>query len=128
MYDKKELDKILKNAGIDKSSELVPYFEKQLEKGYRKYGTNDLEYVTSPELRQHLLEELIDAIVYLTNLKQRLQLKSMYCFFKNITYTIRLERLKGMALDLIKNEKGFLSEDYFHKATIKSYLKDNKNK
>lgn len=91
MYDKKELDKILKNAGIDKSSELVPYFEKQLEKGYRKYGTNDLEYVTSPELRQHLLEELIDAIVYSVNLLER---------ERDIDLENFLIQLRGMSYEL----------------------------
>lgn len=105
MFDKDELQKVLDVAGISNDSPLVPYFEKQFKKGYRKYKTNNLDYVSDEELKQHLLEEIVDAIVYLTHLKNRLHPNSMYNGWKITKYTHRIWKLSNIALELAKEKE-----------------------
>ena len=96
MYDKKELNKLLEMAEINNDSPLVHYFKRQFKKGYRKYKTNDLSYLTRKQNTLHLLEEIIDAIVYTTYLldqKEDLFIRS------------KLEQLKKFAEYLEKENK-----------------------
>ena len=50
--------------------EVIDLFRKRSEQGFKKYGTTlDRDDLSESEWIQHLQEELMDAILYLTKLK-----------------------------------------------------------
>jgi len=50
--------------------EVIDLFRKRSEEGFKKYGTTlDRDDLSETEWIQHLQEELMDAILYLTKLK-----------------------------------------------------------
>ena len=50
--------------------EVIELFRKRSEQGFKKYGTTlDRDDLSESEWIQHLQEELMDAILYLTKLK-----------------------------------------------------------
>ena len=50
--------------------EVIDLFRKRSEQGFKKYGTTlDRDDLSETEWIQHLQEELMDAILYLTKLK-----------------------------------------------------------
>jgi len=50
--------------------EVIHLFQKRSEQGFKKYGTTlDRDDLSESEWIQHLQEELMDAILYLTKLK-----------------------------------------------------------
>jgi len=50
--------------------EVIELFRKRSEQGFKKYGTTlDRDDLSETEWIQHLQEELMDAILYLTKLK-----------------------------------------------------------
>ena len=50
--------------------EVIDLFRKRSEEGFKKYGTTlDRDDLSESEWIQHLQEELMDAILYLTKLK-----------------------------------------------------------
>lgn len=52
-------------------SEIIKEFGERAEKGFKKYGTNmDREDLITSDWCQHLREELMDSLVYLTRLRK----------------------------------------------------------
>jgi hypothetical protein len=55
--------------------EIIKEFGERAKKGYDKYGTDmDRTDLTTSQWAQHLREELMDALVYLTRLKRDIEL------------------------------------------------------
>jgi hypothetical protein len=54
--------------------EVIDLFRKRSEEGLKKYGTTlDRDDLSEMEWIQHLQEELMDAILYLTKLKNKIK-------------------------------------------------------
>lgn len=67
--------------------EIIKEFGERAEKGYNKYGTDmDRTDLSVAEWAQHLREELMDALVYLTRLKKDvIKLEEELSAYKNDT-------------------------------------------